>query len=555
MRTLLLLLAAAAALPAQVGSKSVVPIGVGRKVALVVGNSVYTELEPIPAAANDADDMAATLRRLGFEVVVKKNLRVNALITEIAAFKAIIHPGDLALLYYSGHGASLGEENYLLPVDYDLPVDPDIAKRHAYAMSDVRDKLEDSGALVRVLIFDACRGPALRNKGTEGNPASVEGRLEGTVIAFASAHKQDSFFDARDRNSLYTKRLLAALNSPDSDLEGLLKGVQRDVYRDTAHRQTPFLYAFLSGPLYLTGAPHNDVVAKPDIEAWKAIANSAAPEDFDDFVKSFPGSDYAPTAKLKAAALRRATPHEQTRVNPTDGERYVWIAPGTFAMGCSPGDSDCGGDESPAHRVEIAKGFWMAQTPATVGAWKKYRAATKAPALPDTDIFGGKMNENAGNDSLPAVAMTWDEAKNYCEWTGGRLPTEAEWEYAARAGTTGARYGNLDDIAWYGDNSGNQRIDSTAMRNHNPENFSRRLFENGNGPKPVGQKAPNAWHLYDMLGNVWQWTADRYGEKYDSRTLRGGSFNSYPKRVRASARSGFEPGERAGVAGVRCVAE
>jgi len=256
-RLLLVLLAASALAPAQIGSKSVVPIHVGRKVALVIGNSDYAELERIPAAVNDADDMAAALRRLGFEVTIRKNLGVNALITEIKAFKAAIRPGDLALVYYSGHGASLGEENLLLPVDYDLPTDPDLAKRHAYAMSDVRDAMEDSGATVRVLIFDACRGPALRNKGSEGNPNSVEGRLEGTVIAFASAHKQDSYFDARDRNSLYTKRLLRALNDPSGDMELLLKGVQREVYQDTAHRQTPYLYAFLSGPLYLAGAPRN----------------------------------------------------------------------------------------------------------------------------------------------------------------------------------------------------------------------------------------------------------------------------------------------------------
>jgi len=186
MRPLFLLLTAAALLPAQIGSKSVVPIKVERKVALVIGNSVYRDLEPIPAAANDADDMAATLRRLGFEVTVKKNLGAKALITEVAAFEATIRRGDLALLYYSGHGASLGEENYLLPVDYDLPDDPDLARQEACPMSAVRDKLEDSGALVRVLIFDACRGPALRNKGSEGNPASIESTLEGTVIAFAS---------------------------------------------------------------------------------------------------------------------------------------------------------------------------------------------------------------------------------------------------------------------------------------------------------------------------------------------------------------------------------
>jgi formylglycine-generating enzyme required for sulfatase activity len=177
----------------------------------------------------------------------------------------------------------------------------------------------------------------------------------------------------------------------------------------------------------------------------------------------------------------------------------------------------------------------MGQTPATVGVWKKYRNATGAAELGGRDILGRILNENAGNDALPAVGMTWDEATSYCEWSGGRLPTESEWEYAARAGTTGARYGALDGIAWYGDNSGRERIDSAALHAHayavqgtaqiaqtrdvGPVSivttatfpkvlggYYQKLFENGNAPRPVGLKLPNAWNLYDVLGDVWQWT-------------------------------------------------
>ena len=528
-----LLLAVAALLPAQIGSKSIVPIAVGRKVALVIGNSEYAVLEPIPAASYDADDVAATLRRLGFvEVIVKKNLDGRALINEIGAFKATIRQGDLALLYYSGHGTSLGEENYLLPVDYDLPVDQDLVKREAYAMSEVRDKLEDSGARVRVLIFDACRGPALRNKGGEGNPASVEVKPEGTLIAFASAHKQDSFFDARDRNSLYTKRLLEALRSPEADLRGLLQNVQSEVFEDTKHRQAPFTYGFLSGPLYLAGAPRNDVAARnggaskpPDVEAWDAISNSTTPEDFDDFVKIFPGSDRASVARLKAAALRRAmaannpapvirntapvAPTERTKVNPKDGLTYVRIPAGHFTMGCSPGDSECDPDEKPPREVTIPRDLWVGQTLVTQAAYQR--------------VTGKTPSYFTGNQQLPVETINQDEAKNYCQAVGMRLPTEAEWEYAARGGTTGARYGNLDDIAWYVANSGNKTHE-------------------------VGQKAPNADGLYDMLGNVWEWMSE-------SGSLRGASWNTYPAGVRVSNRNRLVPGDRLYNIGVRCVGE
>jgi formylglycine-generating enzyme required for sulfatase activity len=143
-------------------------------------------------------------------------------------------------------------------------------------------------------------------------------------------------------------------------------------------------------------------------------------------------------------------------------------------------------------------------------------------------------------------SVSWDEAQNYCQATGMRLPTEAEWEYAARAGTTSSRYGDLDHIAWYGVNSGDKTHE-------------------------VMQKQPNAWNLYDMQGNVWQWTADWYaawpaagGSVSDPgsdprgpgsgkiRVLRGGSWGNGPAFVRVSARSGNEPENRSNVVGLRC---
>ncbi len=215
----------------------------------------------------------------------------------------------------------------------------------------------------------------------------------------------------------------------------------------------------------------------------------------------------------------------QSMVNPTDDLPYVWIPPGSFTMGCSPADPECARDEKPAVQVTIAKGFWMGQTPVTQEAYQ--RVTGKSPGY----FKGAKF---------PADSMSWDEAQSYCQATGMRLPTEAEWEYAARAGTTASRYGDLDQIAWYGVNSSDKTHE-------------------------VMQKQPNAWNLYDMLGNVWEWTVDWYGEYSATaedpatgpatgkiRVLRGGSWGNGPSFVRASVRSGNEPENRSNVVGFRC---
>ena len=248
-----------------------------------------------------------------------------------------------------------------------------------------------------------------------------------------------------------------------------------------------------------------------------------------------PAASPAPPPSAAVIAVPAGPPQPKPWVNPADGETYVWIAPGSFTMGCSAGDSECKDDEKPAHPVAIHQGFWMGQTEVTIAAYRKFAAqhGRKSPA---------------GDGALPVTEVTWAGAKEYCAAVGGRLPTEAEWEYAARGGSSQQYYGVLGEIAWYAANS-------------------------EGAPHAAGKKQPNAFGLYDMLGNVAEWVLDRYYNKYDLdapatgsgidlplagnalATARGGFWDSDSASVRVSHRWAREKDDADGSLGFRCASD
>lgn len=253
--------------------------------------------------------------------------------------------------------------------------------------------------------------------------------------------------------------------------------------------------------------------------------------------------------------------------------RMRWIAPGRFVMG-SPGDEPGRAEwEGPQHEVTITRGFWLGETPVTQVLWKA--------------VTGGSPSHFKGSDR-PVERVTWEDCRDRLiaglnaaigEDDGSfRLPTEAEWEYACRAGTSTATYAGpieiraendapvLDEIAWYGGNSGvgfefDDGVDSSGWPN-------RQRPHTRAGTRRVGQKRPNAWGLYDMLGNVWEWCEDcwDYGKQYsrseshqdptgaatgEYRVIRGGSWYGHARYVRAACRSGSRPGGRGQDLGLR----
>lgn len=210
-------------------------------------------------------------------------------------------------------------------------------------------------------------------------------------------------------------------------------------------------------------------------------------------------------ALVACAVLAQSPPAPGGQPENATGMEFVKIAPGEFTMGCSQDDTECNADEKPAHRVQITKSFEM-------GRYEVTQAQYQAVMETNTSTIKG--------DKRPVETVSKTEAQDFLDRLNARqdgyryrLPTEAEWEYAARAGTTGPYAGPLDDIAWYAGNSGDET-------------------------HPVGLKRPNAWGLYDMEGNVREWVADSY-----SRTYYGSSPIADP--------TGPQPGEGDGPGGRR----
>jgi len=220
---------------------------------------------------------------------------------------------------------------------------------------------------------------------------------------------------------------------------------------------------------------------------------------------------------------------------------FVLVQPGSFIMGS---DRSRFPDEKPAHRVTITKPFYLGKFEVTQAQWEAVMSNTpgiyKGPLYPDS---AKRPVENVSWDYCQVFLARLNEKINIYKF---RLPTEAEWEYACRAGSTdeysfGTNADAVGDYAWYSNNSSGQT-------------------------HPVGGKKPNAWGLYDMYGNVWEWCSDGYGPypardisdptgtNSNTRVIRGGAWNSVAEHVSSSYRENLTPDDCFRYYGLRCVA-
>ena len=254
-----------------------------------------------------------------------------------------------------------------------------------------------------------------------------------------------------------------------------------------------------------------------------------------------PPQESQPVASRPATAPEAAQPRERRKFPPAEIE-MVFVPAGQYEMGCVLGDGQCSGDEQPRHRVVFPKGLWAGIAEVTVAQLRQFSEATGYP-MPRQPAWTA--------DDHPAAEVSWADATAYCTWAGGRLPTEAEWEYLARGGSAGLRYPGGPTITREEAN-----YDGVGGR------------DQWGKSSPVGSFAANGFGLFDTLGNAWEWCADWYDEGYYARSpvtspagpetgsqkvVRGGSWTSDPGRLRLSYRSSQDPGMGTVSTGFRCV--
>jgi formylglycine-generating enzyme len=496
----------------------------------------------------DLPGMESKLKTLRFDVTVVPNPTLSQAKTAVDAFSARIkaRPG-VSLFYFSGHGGEYEGKNFLIPRGASIASTADLSDE-ALSAQRVLNGMEESGAQVNLVFLDCCREDLGKNiGGAELQPM----KARGSFIGFAT--RSGDFADPGAEGSPYTRFLLQHLDRPGLSVADMYGYVIRDVKDYTkkmlGEERRPGFYSELEGdPFYFvpvklttpqTGAPAmtDDVIERRARELAAKMVPAVPPAS----VPSLPASS---GSILDQGAVGKAI---QVKLPGDVLMKFSFCPPGSFMMG-SPKSEAYRSDAEDQVQVRISKGFWMAQTEVTQGQWKA--------------MMGKKRGVEA--DDFPVEFVSWEDAQAFITklnqsvpLTSGweyALPTEAQWEYACRAGT--------ETVFSFGD------VPNGKLANFNG-GYPDGTFTMGpylGKTCAVANYAPNAWGIHDMHGNVWEWCADWLADKLPGgtdpvgpasgayRVYRGGSYYHNASSCRAANRSSNVPGIRNDFLGFRVAA-
>lgn len=592
------------------------------RTALVVGNGAYRDA-PLRNPVNDATDVAQVLEKeLGFEVILRTDVTQQQFEAAAQEFRQRLQRrGGVGLFYYAGHGIQADGHNYLIPVSANIDSETDVKYKSVDA-GYVLGQMDEANASLNIVILDACRNNPYERSFRSASRGLV--RLEvpagelGSLLAYSTAPGQVAA-DGSGRNSPYTRHLLQALRLPDENIYRVFQTVRIAVHKETNGQQVPWVSESLLGDFYFLRS-QSDAIAEvppqvappPSDPVTQAATLTVRSNVYGDRVyidgqemgstrldvELAPGrytvrvekEGYLPyeqvveldgehNSKLHATLSKTAVipkypsaasasnvavaPHTEiepqkgkTWTEPVTGMEFVWIPKGCFEMG-SPKTESGREDDERQHRVCV-DAFWLGRQEVTNAQYRHFRSAHDSGEFQGQSLNGHKQ---------PAVKVDWHAATAFAAWLSQksgerlRLPTEAEWEYAARGRTETASYwGDSPDAACAYANV-NDKTSKTLFKWGGTHHNCKDSF---GVSAPVGRFRPNPFGLYDMLGNVWEWTCSVYDATYggvenscagkDSdapRVIRSGSWTYKPPIVRSAARNRNKPDNRMIAVGFR----
>ena len=425
-----------------------------RRVALVIGNSAYKD-SPLLNPVNDAQAMAQALRSFGFEVVYGENLSQNDMKRNIRAFGEKIRNGGVGLFYYAGHGIQVRGSNYLLPVNATITSEDEV-EYESVDVGLVLAQMETARNRLNIVILDACRNnPFARSFRSKEKGLSSIDAPGGTLIAYATAPGSVAS-DGAGRNGLYTQELLKYMKQADLSMVQVFMKVRVAVRSQTEGKQVPWESSSLEVDFYFAASAMAPDVAKnntpPSFDPASGGAGSPLP------LRGFEFETVTVNSSGSVTNRRKGQGKYCTEDLNGVGLEMVEIAGGTFQMGTSDKEAhqvaseykrSIDGNtiddnnkaladqvvswERPQHKV-IVPPFYLGKYEVTQAQW---RAVARLPKV-NRDLVTDP-SEFKG-DNLPVEKVSWEDAMEFCERlsraTGRqyRLPSEAEWEYACRAG-------------------------------------------------------------------------------------------------------------------------
>jgi formylglycine-generating enzyme required for sulfatase activity len=506
------------------------------RVALVIGNASYPDAStPLSTTIRDARSLAEELRRSEFEVDVKENLGKEDMQRAIDAFVGKIRSGTAGLFYFSGYGIQVGRQTYLLPINAQIWSEADL-RRDGFSVDGLLAEMNRRGAKVKIVIIDAARRNPFerRFRASAAGLAAIDAP-EGTLAMYSAAPGK-LINDGSGANSVFMTELIKELRVPNLTAEEAFNHARIGVSRASNNEQVPWVASSLVDEFYF-GTSRPAPTSPPPAPA-PAPARAPAPAP-----APVPAPSPAPApAPAPPPATTSSTPGDSFRDCQGCGEMVI-VPAGAFDMGSNAEY------ENPVHRVTIAKPFAIGRYEVTFDEWDRCVEDKGCTAQPD--------DREWGRGGRPVINVSWLDAKAFATWlsqkTGQtyRLPTEAEWEYAARAGTNTPFWWGRD----VGSRQANCRECNTGV---------------GQQTNPVGSYKPNAFGLFDTAGNAAEWVEDCWNDNYRGapkdasawaagqcrlRVLRGGAFDSQAKAVRSTARFRYDTDVRYSANGFRVVRE